>query len=315
MITKRLLLLIFINICLQLAVNAQDIIFTPQWTPQSQWAGYYVAYEKGFYKDAGVNVVISHRSASNTAINKMIHGECNATTMQLVEAIKYRDQGIKLVNVLQTSQNNALMLVTFEKIHSIKDISGMKVGRWKAGFYDLATVYAKENNLDIEWIPFLNNINLLVSGAIDATLCMSYNEYYQIMASGNDIPDGSAIRFSDLGYNIPEDGVYVLEDFYNQHFDVIEKFNNATKQGWEWAAANPEEALNIVMKYTKKYHIGTNIHHQRWMLNEIIELQKDKVTGKQTFSPVSKETYTIIVNMLKEHGIINKSIDYKDFIK
>ena len=49
------------------ALQAQRIVFTPQWTPQSQFAGYYVAQEKGFYQEAGIEVIIKHPSASYSA--------------------------------------------------------------------------------------------------------------------------------------------------------------------------------------------------------------------------------------------------------
>ena len=58
-------------------------------------------------------------------------------------------------------------------------------------------------------------------GAIDATLAMSYNEYYQLVQTGISLPEGSVYRFCDHGYNVQEDGVYMQKDYYLKHRDVL----------------------------------------------------------------------------------------------
>ena len=73
-----------------------------------------------------------------------------------------------------------------------------------------------KENLNYRWIPFATNVNLFVSGAIDATLAMSYNEYYQLVQTGIELSDESVYRFRDHGYNIQEDGVYVTKEFYEE---------------------------------------------------------------------------------------------------
>ena len=95
------------------SVTAQDntIVFTPQWMEQAQFAGYYVAEAKGFYREAGVNVRIEHPSASLSAMSRLQKGECQATTLQLCQAMEMIDEGTPLVNVLQTSMNNSMVIV------------------------------------------------------------------------------------------------------------------------------------------------------------------------------------------------------------
>lgn len=126
------------------------IVFSPQWTPQSQFAGYYVAQAKGFYREAGLDVVLDHPSASNPALNRLQEGSCHVITLQLIQAIKYIDQGIPLVNILQTSQQNSLMIVPGRKeIRTLQDLQGKKVGTWKAGFSELGHMLATREKLDI----------------------------------------------------------------------------------------------------------------------------------------------------------------------
>ena len=168
-------------------LQAQRIVFTPQWTPQSQFAGYYVAQEKGFYKEAGVEVDFQHPSASYSAANRLFEGSSNMITQQLVQAMIAIDRGIPMVHVLQTSQRNSLVLVSkSDSIRTIDDLKGKKVGVWKSGFGDLAYIMDSEKDLDIQWIPYLESVNLFLSGAIDATLAMSYNEFLKIRVAGHE---------------------------------------------------------------------------------------------------------------------------------
>ena len=89
-------------------VQAQDqtLVFTPQWMAQAQFAGYYVAEEKGFYKEAGVDVRIEHPSATQSAMSQLSKKNCQAITLQLCQAMEMVDGGLPLVNILQTSMNN-----------------------------------------------------------------------------------------------------------------------------------------------------------------------------------------------------------------
>lgn len=165
--------------------QSERIVFTPQWTPQSQFAGYYVAQAKGFYQEEGLEVVFDHPSASSSALNRLEEGSSHIIGLQLIQAIKLIGDGVPLVNILQTSQRNSLMIVPrYNDIRSLEDLRGKKVGVWKAGFCELAYMLDRREKLNIEWIPFINYVNLFVSGAIDATVAMSFNEYLQILACG-----------------------------------------------------------------------------------------------------------------------------------
>ena len=97
-----------------------------------------------------------------------------------------------------------------------------------------------KEHLDYEWVRFAQNVNLFVSGALDATLAMSYNEYYQLMQAGVEMTDTNVYRFCDHGYNVQEDGVYMTWDYYEKHKDQALRFAEASRRGWEWAAEHPD---------------------------------------------------------------------------
>jgi NitT/TauT family transport system substrate-binding protein len=265
-------------------VSAQEetIVFTPQWTAQAQFAGFYVAEAKGFYREAGVKVRIEHPSVTQPAMSRLRNNECQATTLQLCQAMEIIDDGISLVNILQTPMNNAMVIVSARGKDPLKQ-KGARVGIWSVGFGQLAICMSIKDHLDYQWVRFSQNINLFVSGALDATLAMSYNEYYQLLQAGVQMSDKNVYRFCDHGYNVQEDGVYMTREYYVKHKEQARRFAQASRKGWEWAAAHPQEALDIVMQYVEKNHIATNRVMQNLMLKEVLRLQIDRESKKREF--------------------------------
>lgn len=278
---RRLLLPILMLLFLS-DVDAQQIVFTPQWLPQSQFAGYYVAQEKGFYKEAGLDVVIEHTSSSDNAQNRLREGKCNAITMNVFDAIFNIDQGMEVVNVLQTALHTGLVIVPRNNdIKKLKDLSGKRVGIWRTHYYELSQIVNEDYDLNIEWIPFVQSVNLYISGAVDATMAMVYNEAYHIYASG--FENVSFISLADYGYDFPEEGVYFTKEYYEKYPDKAKAFAEASRRGWEWTHEHPDEALDIVMKVIEKNNLPAGRQHQKWMLNEILRLQCDSISEKPTF--------------------------------
>ena len=295
-------------------VHAQNekMIFTPQWTAQAQFAGYYVAQEMGFYYKAGIDVEIVHPSVTQTAISRIRKNESQATTLQLAQAMEIINDGIPLVNILQTSMNNAMVIVSRRGMNPLKQV-GDKVGIWNAGFGQIAMGMSIKENLNYHWIPFANSVNLFISGAIDATLAMSYNEYYQLIQTGIELSDDNVYRFCDHGYNIQEDGVYMTRDYYETHKDVALKFAEASRQGWDWAIQNPEETLDIVMQYVQRDHIATNRTLQKLMLDEVLRLLKDRESGEYEFR-LRPDMVEQASNLMFENGMLDRQVTYSELI-
>ena len=295
-----------------LYTTAQPFVFTPQWTAQAQFAGYYVAEAKGFYREAGVNVRIEHPSATQPAMNRLRKNQCQATTLQLCQAIEIVDDGIPLVNILQTSMNNAMVIVSARGKDPLTQ-KGAKVGIWSVGFGQLAICMSIKDHLNYEWVRFAQNVNLFVTGALDATLAMSYNEYYQLVQAGMELSDKNVYRFCDHGYNVQEDGVYMTRDYYEKHKNQAQKFAAASRRGWEWAAAHPEEALDIVMKYVDREHIATNRVMQRLMLKEVLRLQVDRESKKREFR-LRPDMVKQASQLMVENQMLSRNVTYEELM-
>ena len=310
----KYILLFMAMVVAPVIVTAQDatFVFTPQWTAQAQFAGYYVAEAKGFYREAGVKVRIEHPSVTQPAMTRLRNNECQATTLQLCQAMEIVDDGIPLVNILQTSMNNAMVIVSAHGKNPLTQ-KGARVGIWSVGFGQLAICMSIKDHLDYEWVRFAQNVNLFVAGALDATLAMSYNEYYQLMQAGIKMSDKNVYRFCDHGYNVQEDGVYMTRDYYEGHQDQARRFAQASRKGWEWAAQHPDETLDIVMQYVNKNRIATNRILQRLMLKEVLRLQVDRESKKREFR-LRPDMVWQASRLMVENQMLSREIAYEELI-
>ena len=306
---KNLLSLLCLLCISSFSGYAQKITFSPQWSAQSQFAGYYAALEKGFYDEAGLDVSIVHPSNSYSSINMLKDGTTDFITCELIQAMMASDKGIRLVNLLQTTQHTTLVLISHEKnISKMSDLAGRRIGTWKVGFSEIPYIIDKEHKLGVEWVKFINPLNIYISRAIDATLGKSYNEGILFSMSG--ITPGSILRFSEMGYDYPEDGLYVSEAFFKKNPDVCRKFAEASRKGWEWVRNNRKEAVDIVMKYVEEANVSTNIYVQKWMLEEVLEMQEDE-KGEAPSYQLNANAFYWLNDVLLKHGYISKPVEYE----
>lgn len=311
---KKMFIVLAVMIAMSHAVTAQDetLVFTPQWTAQAQFAGYYVAEAMGFYREAGLDVRIEHPSATSSAMSRLHSGRCQATTLTLCQAMETVDEGTPLVNILQTSMNNAMVIVSARNQNPLTQ-KGARVGIWSVGFGQLAICMSAKEHLDYEWIRFAQNVNLFVAGALDATLAMSYNEYYQLVQAGIKMTDKNVYRFCDHGYNVQEDGVYMTREYYSEHKDQARRFAEASKRGWEWAAEHPDETLDIVMKYVDMNNIATNRVMQQLMLQEVLRLLVDRESKQREFR-LRPDMVQEASRLMVENKMLSREVTYEELI-
>ena len=184
---------------------------------------------------------------------------------------------------------------------------------WSVGFGQLAICMSIMDHLDYEFVRFAQNVNLFVAGALDATLAMSYNEYYQLVQAGITMTDKNVYRFCDHGYNVQEDGVYMTRSYYEKHRDQAHRFAKASRKGWEYAAAHPEETLNIVMEYVDREKIGTNRVMQQLMLKEVLRLQVDRESKKREFR-LRPDMVKQASRLMIQNGMLVHEVTYQDLI-
>lgn len=281
---------------LTVTANAQSITLIPKWTAQAQFAGYYVAEKMGFYKEEGLDVHIKHPSHSENSFLYLKEEEPQAIITNLSQALMECLAGKQIVNVMQTSQRNSLMLVSHSPLKGISSLQYKEIAVWNHLSQELLEQVANKYLLQVKWIRFNSGINLFLSKAVDICMVGSYNEFPQLAECGMQIDSTHVMRFADYGYDLPEDGLYVTEQLYKKHPETIQKLVRASIRGWNWAYEHREEALDIVMEQVHRYNIGTNRYHQSKMLDEILWLQTDK-NGERPYR-LSREGFNMATDIL-----------------
>lgn len=120
------------------SMRAQRIVFMPQFESQSQFAGYYAAYEKGFYREAGIDVRFKPADPFRPALQSLYQGRCDMITSEAITALVSMEKSPRVVNILQTAQHSTLMVIARKPgVKSLRDLKGCKVGTWKSGFSEL----------------------------------------------------------------------------------------------------------------------------------------------------------------------------------
>ena len=289
------------------------IVFSPHWIAQAQFAGYYVALEKGFYADAGLEVVIDHPSPSVSLTSRFLSKEVDIVSSYLSTGLILRSQGVQILHLMQVSQNSGVLIVMQKEFTDPSQLDGKRVAHWKAGFSETARCYAADKGYQFEWVKFISGVNFFTSGAVDAILAMYYSEYYEILMQGADITEKNIVRLADY-YNVPEDALFCAPDFYARRKEDVDKFIEATKRGWLYAQENEEETLELVLNTMKANNIPANRVQQRWMLNKILEMQKNPETGKHDYV-LNRSQFDLANEVLLRNGMIANQVKWESFVK
>lgn len=290
--------------------NLKKVTFIPHWQPQAQFAGYYVAKEKGLYKKYGIDLTILKGGPERPSLELLAEGKVDFTSSFLSTAIQKRAKGIRLVNIGQLVQRSGFILVAKKSsgIRTPKDLNGKKVSLWD-DFRLQPLAFFRKYNLKVKAFPQAETLNLFLRGGVDVASAMWYNEYHLLLNSGFDNEELTTFFFDKYDLNFPEDGIYCLEETLKKDKELCCNFVKASWEGWEYAFEHPDEALEIVMKYVKEANVGTNKVHQKWMLERMkdIIILPDKPMGS-----LSNEDYNTVAHELMVNGLIKKTPDFHE---
>lgn len=288
------------------------IRFRQKWHPQAQFAGMYMALEKGFYRQYGLDVRLQPHAADSLVFRRLYNRHTDIIQVDLLNAIIENAQGLKVVNIGQISQESAQLLVGKKSrgINSVEDFAGKKIGLWRSGSHHISRIFLAKEKLDMQIIPINWSINLFTSNAIDVINVMRFNEYNQMRQAGIKEEELFVADLSELGYVIPDDGFYVSKEFYDAHHDVCKNFIAATIDGWHYAFAHPDETLDVVLHLMQKNNIRANRSHQKWMLDNMrkIVLKPERKPGL-----LAMEDYHTAINLLQEYFMPVDAIPFEEF--
>ena len=252
-----------------------------KWVTQAQFAGYYVALEKGYYDDEGLDVTIKSGGPDIAPPQVMAGGGADILIEWMPAALASREKGLNLVNIAQPFKSSGMMLTCRKDsgISSPSDFADKTLGVW---------FYGNEYPF-LSWMSKLNmatdgsaggvtvlkqgwGIEPLLQKQADCVSTMTYNEYWQVIDGGLSADELVVFPYDEQGVSTLEDGLYVLEENLSDaaFVDKAARFLRASMKGWEWATNNSDAAADIVLEYDMS---GAQTEkHQRRMMGEINKL-------------------------------------------
>jgi len=257
--------------------EAQPVALTLQlqWVTQAQFAGYYVALDKGWYLEEGIELTIRPGGPDISPIDSVRTGTAEFGTGLLADIIVASQQSNDIASIAQIQQTNGLLLIAKKDsgINGPKDFTGKKVGvwlgNWEAQFDALiAKEGIKANDFTLVSQGF--SMEPFINGELDVASAMIYNEYYAVLESGIEPEDITIINYADFGLDFPGDTLFTSKKNLQENSDLCVRMLRASLRGWQYAMEHPEEATDIVLKYDQS---GVqNRDHQLSMMREIIKL-------------------------------------------
>lgn len=287
----------------------------PLWSPQAQFAGYYVALEKGIYARYGIDLKILRAGPGHSPADALQKGTTDFAVLWLTTALQHRTAGTHLVNLAQINQRSSMMLISRKTsgIQSIGDMEGKKVGLWEGDVSIPPRAIFARNRIKVREVRQSHSVNLFLRGGIDVTSAMWYNEYHTIINSGIDPEELNVMFLRDQGMNFLEDGIYTMNKTLQKDPTLAAAFVDASLEGWRYAFDHPDETLDIVIKYMREAHLPANRVQQKWMLDRMRDLMMPvRPTGKM--GVLAEQDYDAVALVMQENGLIRKYPAYRDFV-
>ena len=260
---------------------ADDVKLQLQWVTQAQFAGYYVALDKGFYTAEDLNVTILPGGPDIAPPQVLAGGGADAMLNWMPSALAAREKGLPVVNIAQPFKSSGLMLTCWKDtgIKSPADFKGKTIGVWFYGNEYPFLSWMSQEGISTEGgddgVTVLRqgfNVDPLLQRQADCISTMTYNEFGQVLDAGVSEDELITFKYEDQGVATLEDGIYALEDNLQDpaFADKMVRFVRASMKGWKYAEANPAEAATIVLDNDES-GAQTEAHQVR-MMGEIAKL-------------------------------------------
>ena len=260
---------------------ADDVKLQLQWVTQAQFAGYYVALDKGFYTAEDLNVTILPGGPDIAPPQVLAGGGADAMLNWMPSALAAREKGLPVVNIAQPFKSSGFMLTCWKDtgIKSPADFKGKTIGVWFYGNEYPFLSWMSQEGISTEGgddgVTVLRqgfNVDPLLQRQADCISTMTYNEFGQVLDAGVSEDELITFKYEDQGVATLEDGIYALEENLQDpaFADKMVRFVRASMKGWKYAEANPAEAANIVLDNDES-GAQTEAHQVR-MMGEIAKL-------------------------------------------
>ena len=263
------------------AEAADKLTLQLKWVTQAQFAGYFVAKDKGFYDEVGLDVTIKPGGPDINPSQVIAGGGADVVVDWMPSAMATREKGVPLVNIAQVFQKSGMMLTCRNDsgVTSPDKFADHTLGVWFGGneypFLNWMNKLGLKTDGSKGGVKVLKqgfNVDPLLQKQADCISTMTYNEYWQVIDAGMKPEELTTFKYEDQGVATLEDGLYTLEATLKDPamVDKLARFVKASMKGWDYAVANPDEAAGIVLENDET---GAQTEkHQKRMMGEIAKL-------------------------------------------
>ncbi|MBT9605662.1 ABC transporter substrate-binding protein [Microbacterium sp.] len=263
-----------------------------QWLPQAQFAGYYVALDKGYFQEEGFDEVDVVPSGGDIVPqDALVAGDVDFAVAWVPKVLgTMENQGVELTDIAQVFQKSGTTQVSWKGsgITGVDDFEGKRIGSW--GFGNEWEIFAAmaDQGLDASTVQITTqdfSMNALLDKDVDAAQAMTYNELAQLLETVNPatgklytMDDIDVISYEDTAGAMLQDAIWAdtkrLADD-PAYADAATRFLKAVIKGWVFARDNPTEAADIT--YAAATAPGVSAFpvgpvHQLWQMNEVNKL-------------------------------------------
>src|SRR6056297_1514344 len=241
------------------AAAAQDALTLQlKWVTQAQFAGYYVAKDKGFYDEEGLDVTVLPGGPDIAPPQVLAGGGADVMLTWMPSVLAAREKGLPVVNIAQPFKSSGLMLTCWKDtgITGPQDFKGKTIGVWFFGneypFLSWMSQEGISTDGGEDGVTVLKqgfNVDPLLQRQADCISTMTYNKYGQVLDAGVSEDELVTFKYEEQGVATLEDGIYALEENLEDpvFVDKMVRFVRASMKGWKWAEENPAEAAGIVL--------------------------------------------------------------------
>jgi NitT/TauT family transport system substrate-binding protein len=303
----------------QAAPKLTKVTLQLKWVTQAQFAGYYAAVAKGYYKDAGLDVNLKVGGPDITPEQVVLAGQAQFGLDWLPNLFATREKGGKIVSIAQVFARSGMTELTWKDsgINTIAKMRGKKVGVWCCGNQPELFAALTKNGInpasksDVTIVNQPFDMNLFLQRKVDAAAAMTYNELAQVLETKNP-KTGKLYKLSDLnvfkmaspqvGTGMLEDNIFATQKYLSDpaNSQTITNFLKASLQGWVYCRDHVSDCTNIVLQNGTALGHG----HQLWQMNEINKLVWPNPSGVGLV-PASAVSST--AKIAKTYGVIKKA--------
>ncbi len=286
----------------------KDIKVQLRWKHQFQFAGYYMALHKGFYKEAGLNVTLIEGDSSTNVVKTVLSKDADfgISNSSLVLDYMSKKDVVMIGAIFQHSPN---ILLAKKEFKSPGDLVGAGKIALMGGDQDveLKAMFIKEgvDLAKVKFVPKERHLEDLLESKVAAMNAYISNEPF--LLAQNKI-DFSIIDPRTYGLDFYGDTLFTSNELYKKEHKTVSDFRKASFKGWEYALRNIEESVEVIQK-----HYNTQNKSKEHLIYEANTLKKLINPDFIEVGHSNQGRWNHIVEAYKEFGLVKHSRNLDDF--